>query len=128
MADTLILRLLQPVWDSTWGELQVSPAYHDELRAALDAAGVPNSQVLKMSAAETLACIGLSAAASAPLWRSLTPALKAFLSRHDNKRVEITLGDENIIMNGFSEKKVQSLLAKADALRADKREVGGGPS
>jgi len=127
MADTVILRLQQPVWDPTWGELQVSPAYYDELRAALDAAEVPNSQIIKASAGEVLACIGVSAVASAPLWKALTPALKAFLSRHDNKRVEITLDDETFVMAGYSKNEVEALLAKADALR-ERRDVGGGSS
>ncbi|PTA45385.1 hypothetical protein [Micromonospora sp. RP3T] len=125
MSDVLIIRLQQPVWDPTWGELQVSPAYYDELRAALDAANVPNSRVIKASAGEVLACIGLSAAATAPLWRALTPALEAFLSRHDNKRIEITSGDKSIVMDGYSANQVKALLAETDALRDERREVGG---
>ncbi|MFG1607437.1 hypothetical protein [Actinoplanes sp. NPDC049265] len=129
MVDTLVLRL-QPSWDPTWGEIQVSPAYRDELRAALDAADVPNSEVIKASAGETLACVGIFAGAAAPLFKALTPALKAFLSRHDNKRVEIQLGDETATMVGYSAKQVESILSKADEREekraAQQRELDGG--
>ena len=127
MTEPLVLRL-EPSWDPTWAEIQVSPAYHDDLKAALDGADVDNGPVLKLSAGEHLVSIGVYATATATMFRALTPALKAFLSRHDNKEVEIKVGDESTRFTGFRVKDVEKVLEKAEELRikrAQQREIGG---
>ncbi|MBL7257094.1 hypothetical protein [Paractinoplanes lichenicola] len=86
-----------------------------------------NGPIIKASAGEVLAYIGIYATATATMWKALTPALKAFLSRHDNKKVEIKVGDESTTFEGYGAKDLEGVLQRAEELRAKRaqRELGG---
>jgi len=128
MTERLVLRF-EPTWDPAWAEIQVSPSYQEDLQAALEAADVDHSRVIKASAGEYMAYLGIYGTATAAMWKALTPALKAFLSRHDKKQIEIKVGDESVTFTGYSAENVSKMLDKAEDLRVKRaerqREING---
>lgn len=98
--------------------LRLSPEYADEVIELLDAHGLSHSRVIEFSAGVDLLVLAIQAGTPAALITSLTVVIKAFLTRHKDKSVQLTR--DGTIVKGYSRKEVQKVLedvAKEQAKR-----------
>jgi hypothetical protein len=117
--STLVLRL-QPWSDQSYADLYVPPEHADELRTLLSEAGLPNSRVIQHSGGpEILEIIGLSVA-NAAFWPSLFSVLKVFITRHQGKKVHVSVTGASLEMEGYSERQAERLMRAAMELHVQK--------
>lgn len=101
--------LLTPGFDGGF-ILRFPVEYTDEIKALLDEQGLEHSTAAEFSAGPTLALEAVLAASAAGGLGTIVAFYKAFVRRHDGKRVVIT--KEGIDATGLSPKELQELVEK----------------
>lgn len=106
--------LLTPGFDGGFN-LRFRPEHTDEVKTLLDEQGLEHSTAAEFSEGPALAIEAVHFLAAAGGLGALTAFYKAFIRRHDGKRVVIT--EDGIDAAGLSPKQLREVIEKQEALR-----------
>jgi hypothetical protein len=85
--------------------------YRDEILSLLDDHGLDHSTAMEMSAGTVLAIESVQILAASGGLATLVAFYRAFVHRHDGKKVFIKDGDESVEVSGYSPKQLEQFMA-----------------
>ncbi len=117
--ETSLVLKLRPSGTTESGllDLRVTPAESEDLRDCLTTAGLHISDVVELSAGDTLQIFSTVVAAAGG-FGALSAAVVAFLHRHRGREAHLTVAGEPVVLKDYSRRdieKIAAMLRKADA-------------